>query len=301
MDRRRDCSIPAFDASIERHPARAERRSPSLTEKPTMTPALVVLLSIIGAIAIILPLRNTRISELRLGKQVVTFTQPIDFGEARLAAPSYIVGAVCLAGALFVSGALDNLLPKDVAGPDETALFEYRDDEGATIVRMLIPNSMAATTIEPTAGDYSIEAAAHVRAGPNDAVTCGIFRAEGAEQLPGESYRPPGSDDWPESGYAFCVSKVGMWAFARYTGGQPEYIEEFRQFIGVNTQGPNRIAVRAEGDSITLSIGGVEVGSYQDDSFSSGMWQLACGTPPYYEPTATCHFSQISGERLGEG
>ena len=257
-----------------------------------MTPILVALLAVVGAAAVILPLRQTRFTGLSLGSRAFALTSPVDFSHPRVAIPSYVIGAICLAGALLLSGALDRLNREDPPTPDETALFDDREN-GTVVVRLLQPNTMAASTVAADASDFTLEADMEVRSGPQDAVTCVVFRADGDEQQPARSYRPRGTDDWPERGYAYCISKAGAWALARYTGGQPEIVEDFRPFVGANTEGANRVGVRAAGNSFTLSINGVDLGTFDDDAYASGLLQLACGTPAGQEPTATCHFSRV--------
>ena len=269
---------------------------------PTLSLPIALLLALVGVVALYLPLRSVRIANLRLGSRVIALSTPIDFGRRELGLPTALVGALCLLGLLQLSGWLTRLTAEPLVTPDTVARYAVvstDDEENLTIVRVLEPDTMAAWKVMPEASNVAIEVDATVRVGPPASVSCIAFRSAGAEPVPGISVRTTASPDWPESGYLFCVSHATrVWALSSFTDGEPELIEPFVDSEAINNAGTNRLGVRAEGDQITVSINGTEVGSYTDASYATGAVQLACGSPLEQRPTAICHFTDLTIDNL---
>ena len=254
-----------------------------------MSGLLAVSLAVMGLVFIALPVVRVRLSRLRLGSRSVALSGPVDFTASTPALLSTAVGVACLAAALVAAGLPERLLdrPEPTATPDSSA------PTGIVAIRLLKGDAMAGYTVADSVTDFEASVSAESPIGPIDGVSCLALRVSGEQSDHGESYRASGSTDWPLTGYMFCASQIGLWAFSRFDDGAIELLRDFRESEAISASEANVLAVSAEGDTFVLSINGTEVDRVQDATYGSGRIQIVCGSPPQAEPAAVCRFDAI--------
>jgi len=276
-----------------------------------MSAILAIVLALVGLLLLIPPLVRLRLAGLRLGSAVLALSRPIDFGQPGPAVFTLTVAGACLAAALMLSGVPARLAGGGLAGPtgagaalptppppDRIGLTEV-DENGRISLRLLQPDTMAGRTVADSVTNFEARARSESLLGPVNSVTCLAFRVAGEENEGGESYRAPGTTDWPRSGYMFCVSHLGMWALSRFDNGIPTYVRPYQEARVIRQTMPNVLAVRAEGSAFTLRINEVEVARVSDPLYASGRLQVTCGTPADATPAAVCHFEAVEVTAAG--
>jgi hypothetical protein len=270
--------------------------------------APVVVLALIGVLLLVPALLRLRVERLRLGSTVLALSRPIDFSRPGPAVVSLIVAIACLAGAglLFgLSGSGFSPLAYSRAGkqptplaPEDIGFVQVDSETGRVTVRLLEPDTMAGWTVAEQSGNFQASVSAESLLGPLNAVACLAFRVTGTELKAGESYRASGTRDWPESGYLFCVSHLGQWAFSRFDHGVPTYLKPYQNSNVIRQTKANVLAVNAEGSTMQLLVNDQEVAQVTDPSYTSGRIQVTCGTPKDQIPAAVCHFESVDVKPL---
>jgi hypothetical protein len=262
---------------------------------------LAVVLALLGIGLLLLPILGVSISRLRLGRTEIAMSSPIRFRSTGPALLSVAVALACLAAAALLADVPARLAgtgPEAPPSAEETGIAAVDPETGRISLRLLIPDSMGGYTPPPEIADGEVSATVESLFAPLNSVGCLLLRSAGEETRPSEHYRPPGSVNWPRSGYMFCASHLGVWAFARFDDGVPTYIRSWLEGKSIRKTAANNLHVRMVGDEFVLTINDVEVDRVVDGIYPSGATGVTCGSPAGTEPAAVCHFDGYSATPL---